>query len=94
MTLVEEIIDAVNAWSQQLQQFQQQHSQDASKLATLEQAAQQLGRKVAQIALRQSLEENQNPALASSFDCSCQKGRLSYHHQLLLKRRYCKKSPD
>jgi Uncharacterised protein family (UPF0236) len=78
MTLVEEIINAVNAWSQQLQQFQQQHSEEGSKLATLEQAAQQLGRKVAQVALRQSLEGSDSHPVASSFECRCEEGRLTY----------------
>ena len=81
MTLLEEIIDAVNEWSQQLQQFQQLHPQEGSRLSVLEKAAQQLGRKVAQLSLQSCIKEADDSPGLSSLDCSCGKGRLVYQRQ-------------
>lgn len=78
MTLVEEIIEAVNQWSQQLEQFQQLQPEEGSKLSVLEEAAQQLGRKVAHLSLQRSIQQADNTARSSSYDCQCQQGRLGY----------------
>ncbi len=85
MTLVDEIIEAVTQWSQQLEQFQKLNPLEASKVSVLEETAQQLGRKVALIGLQRSIHQPDPCAVPASFDCQCEVGRLSF--QRLAQRR-------
>ena len=78
MTLVDQIIEAVSQWNQQLEHFQNLNPQEGAKLSSLERAALELGRKVALISLQHSIKQPDNSSVPASFDCQCDSGRLSF----------------
>lgn len=78
MTILEQIIDAVKQWSQHVEQAQERHAQESRLLATCEEAALQLGQKVAQIALQGAVEEGGKGYRGRSLECECEGGRKLY----------------
>ena len=78
MSLLQEIIGVVQHWQPQF--VQQQHLEQSRKLANKEEAAFQLGCKVAQIALQHMVEAEGTGQLDTSLACACG-ARLSYQRQ-------------
>jgi hypothetical protein len=78
MTLLQTIIETVEQWNQQVELYEKQHPEQSSLLANKEEAAQQLGQKVAQIVLQAMVERSGKGYEGSHLDCSCPQGQLRY----------------
>jgi len=78
MTLLQSIIETVQLWNQQIALYQSQHPDQSRLLANQEEAAQQLGHKLAQLALQALVAQSGKGYEGSYLPCSCLKGRLRY----------------
>jgi hypothetical protein len=78
MTLLQTIIETVEEWNQQVELYQKQQPEQCSLLANKEEAAQQLGQKVAQIVLQAMVEQSGKGYEGSRLACSCPQGQLRY----------------
>src|SRR5829696_3464155 len=78
MTLLQSIIETVQLWNQQIALYQKQHPDQCHLLANQEEAAQQLGHKLAQLALQALVAQSGKGYEGSYLPCSCLKGRLRY----------------
>jgi len=71
MTLVDEIVDVVAQFTQQMQQMSEKDPATSRLLATQEEAAVALGRAVARVALRHQIESGGSGRDASTRACAC-----------------------
>lgn len=79
MTLLQSIIETVQLWSQQIELYQHQDPHQSCLLANQEEAAHQLGLKLAQLALQALIDQSGKGYEGSYLPCSCLEGRLRYH---------------
>lgn len=77
MPLTKEIIQAVEAWQQQVAELAAQQPAESRQLRTSEEQAQQLGERVAQLALQSLLDEGGKGYHGTHLICGCG-GRLKY----------------
>lgn len=78
MPLVEEIIQAVETWQQQVAAMAAQQPEESRQLRTSEEQARQLGERVAQLALQTLLSAGGKGYHGRQMICGCG-GRLQYH---------------
>lgn len=78
MTILENIIEAVEQWSQQVEQERESTPQESCLMANCEEAAIQLGQRVAQIALQGLVNEGGKGYRGSHLECSCEGGSKRY----------------
>jgi hypothetical protein len=71
MNLIDQIISALSLWQKQLLDLQSLAKPEAASLALLEQAAVELGKRVAQLALQDQLQQLGTGYTASSLPCPC-----------------------
>jgi len=84
MPLVEEIIQAVEAWQQQVAAFAAQEPEASRQLRTSEEEARQLGQRVAQLALQSLLSVGGKGYHGTWLICGCG-GRLKYQRDAVRK---------
>lgn len=80
MAILDQIIDAVQLWSQQ---YKQNLAPENISLATCEEAALQLGQRVAQIALTGLISETGKGYCGTEIECHCEYGSLRYQRDTI-----------
>ena len=80
MPLIDQIIATVSLWQKQLLDLQSAPTPETPRLARLEQAAGELGKRIAQLALEDQLQQLGSGYSASSLPCPCgQRQRFLRH---------------
>ncbi|MCA1602252.1 MAG: UPF0236 family protein [Acidobacteria bacterium] len=78
MTILKKIIEAVEQWSQHVAEAEATQPEESRRLASREEAALQLGQRVAQIALQALVTESGKGYQGSQLKCTCDEGELRY----------------
>ena len=78
MTILKKIIEAFEQWSQHVAEAEATQPEESRRLASREEAALQLGQRVAQIALQAVVAEGGTGYQGSRLKCMCEEGELGY----------------